>query len=118
MSISGFIKFVNGLLENRRPLVRALGKLVCNDVRSLTGRNFNTIQVETKLQIKPGVSKHTELLAWMVYDPPDGQEWKLPLLSSLLAIRDSEWGIIFNDETEGLDNNFIQVLIDNICVRN
>ena len=74
------------------------------DVRSLTGRNIDTIKEETSLDIRAGVTSHLELSTWMVYNPPDGEDWRLPLLTSLLAVRDSGWEISFNDEDEALDN--------------
>ena len=51
----------------------------------------------------------------MVYNPPEGQEWKLPLMTSLLQIRDSNWEVLFDDEAEGLGNNIVQIFLDNIC---
>ena len=85
--------------------MRALGKLVCQDVRSLTGRNFHTIREATKINIRPGVSHQGELSSWMVYEQPEGEDWKLQFLLSLLAIRDQGWEVIFDDETESLNAN-------------
>ena len=97
--------------------MRALGKLVCQDIRSLTGRNFHTIREATKLNIRPGASHQAELSSWMVYAQPEGEEWRLQFLLSLLAIRDQGWEVIFDDETESTSDNFIQIFIDNICIR-
>ena len=96
-------------------MIRALGKHVCSDIRSLTGRNLFTIKEESKVNVRAGVTQHTELNNWQVYVPKEGQEWKLPLLVSLLSIRDSCWEITFDDESEGLERNIIQVFLDNIC---
>ena len=115
MIFTRFLKFINGLLTNRRQMVRSLGKLVCNDIRSLTGRNLFTIKEESKVNVRAGLTQHTELNNWQVYDPKEGQEWKLPLLVSLLAIRDSCWEISFDDESESLQRNVIQVFLDSIC---
>ena len=98
-------------------MVRALGKLVCQDVRSLTGRNFHTIGEATQMNIRPGVSHQSELSTWIVYEQPEGEEWRLQFLLSLLAIRDQGWEVIFDDETELVNNNLIQIFIDNICIR-
>ena len=117
MIFSRFLKFVNNLLDNRRSIVRALGKKVTSDIRSLSGRNLEVIKEETKLNIRAGVTSHTEVTTWMVYDPPVGEEWRLPLLVSLLAVRDLGWEILFNDDDEGLDNNIIQLFVDNVCIK-
>ena len=116
MIFSRFMKFINGLLTNRRMIVRSLGRLVCNDIRSLTGRNLHTIKTETKMVIRPSITSHLELTSWFVYDPPEGQEWRLPLMVSLLEIRDSNWEVLFDDETEGLGQNIIQIFLDSICI--
>ena len=97
-----FLQFINGLLRNRRQMIRALGQLVCSDVRSVTGQNLFTIKEETKMNIRAGHTNHNELNTWQVYKPKGGQEWKLPLLVSLLS-------------SESLDKNIIQLFIDNIC---
>ena len=89
--------------------------MVCSDVRSVTGRNLFTMKEETKMNIRAGHTNHNELNTWQVYEPKEGQEWKLPLLVSLLSIRDSCWEITFDDESESLDKNIIQLFIDNIC---
>ena len=117
MMFSRFLKFVNNLLENRRSMVRSLGKKVCKDIRSLTGRNLHMMKEETKLNIQVGTTSHIELSPWMVYDPPAGEEWRLPLLVSLLSVRDLGWEILFNDDEEGLENNVIQLFLDSVCIR-
>ena len=48
-----------------------------------------------------------------VYSAPDGQEWKLPLLVSLLAIRDENWEVLFDgDDEDEIQENDIQTLIE------
>ena len=116
MIFSRFIKFINGLLNNRRTIVQSLGRLVCNDIRSLTGMNLHTIKNETGKIIRLSITSHTELKSWLVYDITVGQEWRLPLMISLLEIRDSNWEVLFDDEEEGHGQNIIQIFLDSICI--
>ena len=42
-------------------------------------------------------------------------EWKLPLLVSLLAIRDENWEVLFDgDDEDEIQENDIQTLIDEV----
>ena len=116
MIFSRFIKFVSSLAANRRPMLKALCRIASNDIRSLTGMNLHTIKKETGKIIRPSITSHTELTSWLVYDIPEGQEWRLPLMISLLEIRDSNWEVLFDDEEEGLGQNIIQIFLDSICI--
>ena len=45
-------------------------------------------------------------------------EWKLPLLHSLLEIRSENWEIMFNEEEEGsgdLDGDDLSTMIEEVC---
>ena len=50
-----------------------------------------------------------------IYDIPDGQEWKIGLLSSLLEIRDEKWVVLFDNEGEGLIDDEVKQMIDGVC---
>ena len=50
-----------------------------------------------------------------IYGIPDGQEWKIGLLSSLLEIRDEKWVVLFDNEGEGLIDDEVKQMIDGIC---
>jgi len=53
-----------------------------------------------------------------VYKIPENQEWKIPLLSSLIEIRDDRWSILFDEEKHQgtLDENQIGDIIDYLCM--
>ena len=97
-------------------IVKSLGQHVIKDIHSLTGRNIHWIKQDTGIIVRIGVTRPMELKAWQSSLPPEGEEWKFPLLSSLLAIRDTTWEIIFDDETESVGNNITQLIIDNVCI--
>ena len=100
-----YIKFLSSLHNNRRPELRALLNLVKNNCNSITGGNIRKVLIDTGLYIVPGVTKGQALNNYRVYETPEGQEWRLPLLTSLLELRDSRWE---------LDD--FSVMINDVCV--
>ena len=88
-----FCKFVDSLAGNRKPSLRALFNTVVGDVRSLIGANCRQILMDTAVVVTPGKTRLDKLRSYRVYSAPDGHEWKLPLLVSLLAIRDENWDV-------------------------
>ena len=65
----------------------------------------------------PGVTKKVVLRNYRVYETPEGEEWRLPLLVSLLEIRDSRWGLQFDEEMGQIGEDDITMMINNVCVR-
>ena len=53
---------------------------------------------------------------YTVYETPEGQEWRQPLLVSLLELRESRWELLYNDETEKLNEDEISVMINDVCI--
>ena len=52
-----------------------------------------------------------------LYRVVEEQEWKLPLLHSLLEVRDDQWEIRFgDDDVEQLQDDDINDMIHDICV--
>ena len=50
------------------------------------------------------------------YRIPDGQEWRIPLLSSLMKVREGQWEITFDEEdTDDLNDDNIDHLIKMVC---
>ena len=91
-----YVKFVNTLVNSSRDCVRFLFKYVCGDVRSQVGGNLAKIRNDTGLLVTPGHTSPDVLRNYRVYSAPDGQEYRLPLLVSLMEIRIDNWSIIFN----------------------
>lgn len=53
-----------------------------------------------------------------VYKTPEGEEWRLPMLVSLLEIREKNWEILYNDEEENESApgvNDVEDMIDEVC---
>ena len=71
----------------------------------------------TGVRIIPGVTNKSELTAIKVYPIPEDQKWRLPLLESLLEIRDDQWEIRFEEEDDDdqLDDDDIEGMIADIC---
>ena len=46
-----------------------------------------------------------------------GEEWRAPLITSLLQIKEDHWEIEFDQEGEVfLPNDVIKIMIDRVCV--
>ena len=109
-----FIKFVASLRNNKRQSIKSLLAAVQDDVRSLIGGNLRIIQLTTDTPISQVTSK---LRNFRVYPVPEGEEWRLPLLQSLVEIRSENWEILFNEESddEELDDDDIEMMIMEVC---
>ena len=97
-----YVKFIDSIAKNKKPLVQALGKMLYNDVRTTTGTNLRHILLENDTLIIPGITKHYHFKDSNTYEIPAGKEWKIGLLSSLLKIQDCKWMISFDEEGEGV----------------
>ena len=86
------------------------------DVRTTTGSNIRHILTENDFLIVPGETKKYDMKKSYIYDIPEGQEWKIGLLSSLLEIRDGKWEILFDNEEGGIIEDDIKRMIDGVCV--
>ena len=118
MIFSRFIKFVNSLKTNRRPMVQSLCRIASADIRMITGRNLMTIGEETGVFVRVGVTSPQEIGDWRVYKPEVGEEWRFPLVVSLLEIRDKNWELKFNEEKETLEDQEIQTILNDISTGN
>ena len=85
--------------------------------RSLTGENLRVIllDTDTDVLVVPGVTRGHVLADYRVHKTPEGQEWKVPLLVSLLQIRDDTWSVHFDEETGQFSDDEISELINNVC---
>ena len=52
---------------------------------------------------------------YYVYDTPVDQEWRVPLLVSLLEIKNDRWSIDFDEESEKFSEDELTLLLDNVC---
>ena len=113
-----FVKFLDFILKSKKPQVQALLKISNTDVRSTTGANLRDILLNTGIKVTPGVSSMFQLKEYVVYSPPEEEQWKLPLIESLIEIRDGRWEVIFDEEdTNGvLTNDDVTTMIDGLCI--
>ena len=110
-----YVKFLDSLAKSERPALQALLRLSYKDVRTTTGANLKHIQNQTGLYIIPGVTKGNIMNEKFVYKIPEGEEWKIGLISSLMQIRNDKWSILFDEEQDELSNDDITFMLDNVC---
>ena len=121
ISVRTALKFVNTLCATERRCVKSLFEYVRGDVRSLVGGNLRQILLETQVLVVPGVTRPSELNNYCVYPVPEDEAYRLPLLQSLLEIRNDNWAVIFNEENGGdehddeLEENDIITMINDVC---
>ena len=116
MIFARYLKFVSSCLKNRRSSVQSLCELVSRDIRTVTGRNLRLIQEETSVPVIAGVTRPSQLRDWAVYETPEGQEWRLPLLVSLLEVREGNWEVKFDEEEDdSLVRDDIEAIIVDIA---
>ena len=94
----------------------SLLNIIKDTCRSITGGNLRKILLDSNVQITPGITKGWELSNYVVHETPVGEEWRLPLLVSLLEIRDSNWAVNFDEEVGSLKEDEITNLISSVCV--
>ena len=113
MIYSRFLKYLTVLKKNKRPFLRTLHNIVLDDVKTLTGSNVRRILLDTGLDPR-STSKH-QLADWAVYQAAD--TWTVPLLASLLELRNETWVVNFDleDEMDTLDDKDINFMIEAVC---
>ena len=65
-----------------------------DDVRSQVGGNLRTILIQTGVLVVPGRTRPADLNNYRVYTVPEGEEYRIPLLHSLIDIREDNWSIL------------------------
>ena len=100
MIYSRYMQFLKSVSNNRRSALRSLLNITKNTCKSFTGLNLRRILLDTGVKIVPGITSGCSLINYRVYKVPEGEEWRLPLLVSLIEVRDSRWTIQFDEETE------------------
>ena len=115
---SRYIGFINSLFNSKKMILSSLLKIVYKDSRSSTGSNIKTILQQTGTLVIPGSTHKGVLNVFVVYKTPPNQEWRFPLLVSLLELRESNWTVTFDEEEETslLEKDAIDQLIDSVCI--
>ena len=111
MLLKRFLKFTSSILKTTKPFIKFLLRAVSADVRSNTGSNLRTILLKTGVQAVPGITMPWQIKTKRLHEVPGGEEWKVPLLNSLLQIRAGAFKLEFDEEedTEVVDGVFHDV---------
>ena len=115
MMYSRYVKFMNSFSKNQRQSLKALQNVVKNDARSVTGSNLRKILLDTGHLIIPGITKKIILDNYKVYKTPEGEEWRVPLIESLLEVKAGNWAIEFDGEQETLNLDAVKLMLDRAC---
>ena len=84
---------------------------------SITGSNIKYILKDTGVLIVPGVTRKTLLKDYIVYNTPHGEEWRIPLITSLIEMREHRWEMDFDEECgDNFSDNAINSMIDRVCI--
>ena len=114
MLLKRFMKFVSSLLKTKRPFLKFLLSTVAADVRSVTGSNLRSIQLNTGVQVTPGQTTVSSIKKKVLHEVPVGEEWRVPLIHSLLEIRSGEFKLEF-DEDDIADNEIVDDVLLHVC---
>ena len=98
--------------------LKALVNLVKNDVRSQTGGNIRKILMDTGIKISPGTTHQSVLYGSKIYEADEKEQWRIPVLQSLLKVRDDQWEIRFSDDCDDkpyFEEDDIEEMIFDIC---
>ena len=82
---SRYVKFIHSLGQSKKSILRNLFNLIHKDMISVTGANLRHIAIETNKDFIPGITKRIDLTDYMVYQLPEGEEWRIPFLLSLIS---------------------------------
>ena len=117
MIYSRYIKFLNNICEKSDKLnVKSLLNVVAHDVRSQTGGNIRKILLDTGVKVVPGVTTQAAMAGVTAYEVQEDQQWRLPLLQSLLQVRDEQWEIRFDEDGEmEIDEDDVKDMITDVC---
>ena len=98
-------------------ICKYLFKLIHIDVRSVTGSNLRYICTETNRAFTGGSTKRIDLSNNRVYKIPQGEEWRIPFLLSLMQIREENWIVTFDEEEidSNLESDAIETMIRTVC---
>ena len=80
-------------LTKNKPSLKFLLATVAADAKSFTG-----ILLNTGVQVVPGHTLVSSIKNRKLQEVPVGEEWKVPLIHSLLEIRSGEFKLEFDDD--------------------
>ena len=84
-----FLKSINE--KSKKENLKFLLNLVKNDVRSQTGGNIKKISLDSDMRIIPGVTDKFSMTGVEVYKVDETEQWRLPILHSLIEVKNDQW---------------------------
>ena len=112
MLLKRFLKFINSMLKTNKPSLKYLLNTVSKDVRSVTGSNMRTLLLRTGVQAVPGKTLLSSIRVKRLFEVPEGEEWRVPLLHSLLQIRSGSFKLEFDDDD---DTEIVDGVLSHVC---
>ena len=76
--------------------------------------NLRNIQLNTGVHVTPGQTLVSSIKKKVFQEVPVGEEWKVPLIRSLLGIRSGELKLEF-EEDDIADNEIVDDVLLNVC---
>ena len=102
-----YVKFLQRLPKSVSTEVRILQNIVKNDVRSVTGKNCPKLIQEFSLDpSRDSASQFHEAYSW--YALPEQDDWRIPLLNTLLTQR-------YEMSACGEDLEIVSGLTESLC---
>ena len=108
MLCTRLVKFLETVLTCSKGSVRYLASLVKDDNRTLMGRTISRIAYDCNVARISLVSSTVRTMPY--FTPPVGEDWRIPLLTELLDVRDRKSSIPDMDPEE------IEFMINDICM--
>ena len=50
-----------------------------------------------------------------MYKIPEGEEWRVPLIESLLEVKAGNWAIEFDEEEDTLNGDAVTLMLERAC---
>ena len=104
---SRLVKFWQSLKVSKKDSVRYLVNLVYNDRRTLTGRSVTNIAMDCRTERNDLNISAIKNLSY--FQPPPGEQWRIPLVRELIDIRDEEIVV------PGVSSEDVHQMIDEVC---
>ena len=72
--------------------------------------------MDSGILVSPGTTRIDLFNNYRVYDTPEDEAWKLPLMISLQAIKSQNWEVLFDEECEDkIQDNDLLAMIDEVA---
>ena len=105
---------MNAILKSSKPFLKFLLATVSKDVRSISGCNLRSLTLHSGIQVAPGTSA-SAVKCTREFCVPKSQEWRLPLLYSLLDIKAGELFLPNNDCDDEDHEEVVDEILLHVC---